>query len=114
MCTHIHLRTITSFLPTRLVPLCLQVKDEKEALRKALSGSKKTGTLSWLEIYRVIAEAVNADDLCSLKLDFDLMIDFATGFHTLTPITDILYTARLEKRLRRSSMVLDLALICHR
>ena len=101
MCTHIHLRTITSSLPARLVPLCLQVKDEKEALRKALSGSKKKGTMSWLETYWMIAEAVDADDLCSLKLDFDLMIDFATGFHTLTPITDVLYTARLAERLRR-------------
>ena len=89
-----------------------RVRDQKDALRKALSQAKKRGEESWLETYRRIANCTEAE-ASSLGLNFDQLIDFGTAFRTLTPITDPLYTARLAERLMRSGMALNLSLICY-
>lgn len=40
-------------------------------------------------------------------MTFDLYMSYAQGFRTLTPITDVTYTARLMDRLVAAGMTLD-------
>ena len=99
----------------RLITLLVdtyKVRDEKDALRKALSQSKKKDQPSWLESYVQLAtcEVAKAGDL---GLNFDQLIDYGTAFRTLTPIEDPLYTAQLAERLMRSGMTLNMSCICY-
>jgi hypothetical protein len=99
----------------RLITLLVdtyKVRDEKDALRKALSQSKKKDQPSWLERYVQLAtcEVAKAGDL---GLNFDQLIDYGTAFRTLTPIEDPLYTAQLAERLMRSGMTLNMSCICY-
>ena len=88
------------------------VPAQKDALRKALSQSKKKDQPSWLERYVQLAscEVAKAGDL---GLNFDQLIDYGTAFRTLTPIEDPLYTAQLAERLMRSGMTLNMSCICY-
>ena len=62
---------------------------------------------SWWAIYKMLAEADDEDDL-EFDFDFDLLMDQLRTYHTLTPITDVTYTRRLEARLLKSECTLDL------
>ena len=42
------------------------------------------------------------------EFDFDLLMDYTTAFHTLTPITDVIYTRRLMERLTASGCTLNI------
>ena len=45
-------------------------------------------------------------------MNFELYIDFATAFHTLTPITNVIFVERLIDRLCADQMVLNVDSIC--
>ena len=105
---------VTDIASRRLITLltgpAYKVRDEKEALRKALTKSQRAANPSWLDTYRKVITCT-AEDAPDLGLSFDELIDYSSAFHALTPITDAVFTARLAERLVRSGMVLDLCSI---
>ena len=105
---------VTDIASRRLITLLIgpayKVRDEKEALRKALTKSQRAANPSWLDTYRKVITCT-AEDAPDLGLSFDELIDYSSAFHALTPITNAVFTARLAERLVRSGMVLDLCSI---
>ena len=105
-------RRIVAYL-TEELPIGSRVKpDDVTALRTALQhthpcrGNGCSGCSdSWLQVYQ---DLWSCDGLLPPgKFDFDLFIDFATAFHTLTPMLDTVRVCALASRLTMSKMTLD-------
>ena len=62
---------------------------------------------SWYDYYVHIAECECEEDM-GFEFDFDLLMDYAQAFHTLTPITDVVYTRQLMERLTASGCTLNI------
>ena len=107
-------RRIVAYL-TEELPAHQRVKSNDSAsLKKALmhthpcTGRACTGcTDSWYSTYLALYNS-GAVLPTGMQLDFDLFIDFATAFHTLTPMMDHVRVHALIRRLEASNMVLDL------
>ena len=62
---------------------------------------------SWLHTYRELSVATLLDNGMlpdHLEMEFDVLTDFLTAFHTLKPISDKIYVTNLINRLRESKM----------
>ena len=107
-------RRIVTYL-TEDLPAHQRVKsNDNVALKKALmhthpcSGRGCIGCSdSWYSTYLALYDS-GAALPTGMVLDFDLYIDFATAFHTLTPMLDPVRVHALIRRLEASKMVLNL------
>ena len=99
---------------TEELPFGERVKsNDPVALRMALEhvapckgGSRCSGCSdSWLAVYHDLW--LCDGEIPPGKFDFDLLIDFATAFHTLTPMLDKVKVCALAHRLTASKMILD-------
>ena len=97
-------------------------KDDVAKLKLALTHSQPCNGRncdmcedSWLHTYRELSVATLLDNGMlpdHLEMEFDVLTDFLTAFHTLKPISDKIYVTNLINRLRESKMGLNLNKIC--
>ena len=107
-------RKVVSYLTEELPAHQRVKKNDATALKLALlhthpcNGRNCNGCSdSWYKTYEALHSSGDALPP-GLHLDFDLYMDFATSFHTLTPMLDHVRVHALVRRLTASNMQLDL------